>query len=92
MKYKNVVQTGESQPGESRSHVFRCDFLDVRFFSIVANRKKAEARKTDDPASLPVTEAGDPDPQSSVQPIAEGVSGGSSSDPATPQDAAYIKS
>ena len=62
--------------------------------SIIANRKKAEARKTGGgPPPPPLTEAEKMAlSQNSGRPIAEGISGGSSSDPPTPQDTgAYIR-
>ena len=63
--------------------------------SIIANRKKAEARQTGGgPPPAPLTEAEKMAlSQNSGRPIAEGISGGSSSDPPTPQrTGAYIKS
>ena len=62
--------------------------------SIIANRKKAEACKTGGgPPPPPLTEAEEMAlSQNTGRPIAEGISGGSSSDPATPQDTgAYIR-
>ena len=62
--------------------------------SIIANRKKAEARKTGGgPPPPPLTEAEKMAlSQNSGRPIAEGISGGGTSDPPTPQvTGAYIK-
>ena len=70
-----------------------CIYLNLT--SIIANRKKAEARKTGGgpPPPPPLTEAEEMAlSQNSGRPIAEGISGGSSPDPPTPQDTgAYIK-
>ncbi|XP_056456667.1 uncharacterized protein LOC130390630 isoform X1 [Gadus chalcogrammus] len=70
--------------------------LKMKYKNVVqtANRKKAEARKTGGgPPPPPVTEAEEMAlSQNSGRPIAEGISGGSSPDPPTPQDTgAYIK-
>ncbi|XP_030208314.1 uncharacterized protein LOC115540858 isoform X2 [Gadus morhua] len=70
--------------------------LKMKYKNVVqtANRKKAEARKTGGcPPPPPLTEAEKMAfSQNSGRPIAEGISGGSSSDPPTPQDTgAYIK-
>ena len=69
-------------------------WLSSNLTSIIANRKKAEARKTGGgPPPPPLTEAEKMAlSQNSGRPIAEGISGGSSSDPPTPQDTgAYIR-
>ncbi|CAL8292702.1 unnamed protein product [Arctogadus glacialis] len=70
--------------------------LKMKYKNVVqtANRKKAEARKTGGgPPPPPLTEAEKMAlSQNSGRPIAEGISGGSSSDPPTPQDTgAYIR-
>ena len=66
----------------------------LNYTSIIANRKKAEARKRGGgPPPPPLTEAEKMAlSHYSGRPIAEGISVGSSSDPATPQDTgAYIR-
>ncbi|XP_053269389.1 uncharacterized protein LOC128455795 isoform X2 [Pleuronectes platessa] len=70
--------------------------LKMKYKNVVqtANRKKAEARKTGGgPPPPPLTEAEKMAlSQNSGRPIAEGISGGSSSDPPTPQvTGAYIR-
>lgn len=61
---------------------------------MLANRKKAEARKTGGgPPPAALTEAEEMAlSQQSMRPVAEGIPGGSSSDPPTPQDrSAFIR-
>ena len=69
-------------------------WLSSNLTSIITNRKKAKARKAGGgPPPPTLTEAEEMAlSHNSGRPIAEGISGGSSSDPATPQDTgAYIR-
>ncbi|CAL8352003.1 unnamed protein product [Boreogadus saida] len=70
--------------------------MKMKYKNIVqtANRKKAEARKTGGgPPPAPLTVAEEMAlSQQSMRPVAEGIPGGSSSDPPTPQDrSAFIR-